>query len=46
DPHGALARQGGSAALPTTLFYSPDGRLIARHLGEMSRASLTHYLDK
>ncbi|MEX5591204.1 TlpA family protein disulfide reductase, partial [Pseudomonas urmiensis] len=38
--------QVGSAALPTTLFYSPDGRLIDSHLGELSRASLTHYLDK
>ncbi|KAA8696905.1 Uncharacterized protein ALO80_03916 [Pseudomonas caricapapayae] len=46
DPHGEFARQVGSAALPTTLFYSPDGRLIGSHLGELSRASLTHYLDK
>ncbi|RML28431.1 hypothetical protein ALQ98_04610 [Pseudomonas syringae pv. lapsa] len=46
DPDGEFARQVGSAALPTTLFYSPDGRLIDSHLGELSRASLTHYLDK
>jgi thiol-disulfide isomerase/thioredoxin len=46
DPEGEFARQVGSAALPTTLFYSPDGRLIGSHLGELSRASLTHYLDK
>ncbi|PBP39800.1 peroxiredoxin [Pseudomonas syringae] len=46
DPDGEFARQVGSAALPTTLFYSPDGRLIGSHLGELSSASLTHYLDK
>lgn len=46
DPDGEFARQVGSVALPTTLFYSPDGRLIDSHLGELSRASLTHYLDK
>ncbi|KFE48376.1 Thiol-disulfide isomerase or thioredoxin [Pseudomonas congelans] len=46
DPDGEFARKVGSVALPTTLFYSPDGRLTGSHLGELSRASLTHYLDK
>ncbi|KTB58024.1 peroxiredoxin [Pseudomonas viridiflava ICMP 13104] len=45
DTDGEFARQVGSVALPTTLFYSPRGRLTGSHLGEMSRASLTHYLD-
>ncbi|MCF5646703.1 redoxin domain-containing protein, partial [Pseudomonas syringae] len=45
DTDGEFARQVGSVALPTTLFYSPQGRLTGSHLGEMSRASLTHYLD-
>ncbi|SOQ07840.1 peroxiredoxin [Pseudomonas syringae pv. avii] len=45
DPEGEFAREVGSAALPTTLFYSSDGRLTGSHMGEMSRASLTHYLD-
>ncbi len=45
DPDGEFARQVGSVALPTTLFYSPQGHLTGSHLGELSRASLTHYLD-
>jgi thiol-disulfide isomerase/thioredoxin len=46
DDTGELARQVGSAALPTTLFYRPDGRLLASHLGELSAASLTHALEQ
>jgi thiol-disulfide isomerase/thioredoxin len=45
DDSGQLAQQVGSAALPTTLFYNPDGRLLATHLGELSAASLQHTLD-
>jgi hypothetical protein len=32
-------------ALPTTLFYSPDGRLLGSHLGELSQASLARALE-
>ncbi|MNF90202.1 hypothetical protein D3C84_727590 [compost metagenome] len=32
-------------ALPTTLFYDADGRLVGSHLGELSRASLSHALE-
>ncbi|PFR81698.1 peroxiredoxin, partial [Bacillus cereus] len=32
-------------ALPTTLFYSPDGRLLGSHLGELSNASLARALE-
>lgn len=46
DGSGELARRVGSAALPTTLFYRPDGRLSASHLGELSNASLTHALGQ
>jgi thiol-disulfide isomerase/thioredoxin len=46
DDTGELARQVGSTALPTTLFYRPDGRLLASHLGELSAASLTHALEQ
>jgi thiol-disulfide isomerase/thioredoxin len=46
DDTGELARRVGSAALPTTLFYRPDGRLSASHLGELSNASLTHALGQ
>jgi len=46
DDTGELARRVGSAALPTTLFYRPDGGLSASHLGELSNASLTHVLGQ
>jgi hypothetical protein len=45
DGTGQLAQHVGSMALPTTVFYSAEGRLIGSHLGELSRASLTRYLD-
>ncbi|SEJ02216.1 TlpA disulfide reductase family protein [Pseudomonas sp. NFR16] len=45
DDSGELARSVGSAALPTTLFYNPDASLSGSHLGELSDASLKHYLD-
>lgn len=45
DGQGELAQQVGSAALPTTLFYRPDGRLLGSHLGEVSNASLKRSLD-
>jgi thiol-disulfide isomerase/thioredoxin len=45
DGNGELAQQVGSAALPTTLFYRPDGRLLGSHLGELSNASLKRSLD-
>jgi thiol-disulfide isomerase/thioredoxin len=40
DPAAALGHAVGSSALPTTLFYSADGRLHHLHLGELSAASL------
>ncbi|MBV6290329.1 TlpA disulfide reductase family protein [Pseudomonas aegrilactucae] len=45
DTGGQLAQQVGSMALPTTLFYDADGRLVGSHLGELSRASLRHALE-
>ncbi|GGU84998.1 thiol:disulfide interchange protein [Pseudomonas laurentiana] len=45
DSGGQLGQQVGSMALPTTLFYTPDGRLHGSHLGELSRASLSHALE-
>ena len=42
DGTGELARKVGSMALPTTLFYNAEGRLVGSHLGELSRASLRH----
>ncbi|MFP3923751.1 prolipoprotein diacylglyceryl transferase family protein [Pseudomonas sp. W5-36] len=45
DDSGELGRRAGSAALPTTLFYGMNGRQLDGHLGELSSASLTHYLN-
>ena len=45
DGTGLLAQRVGSMALPTTLFYDADGRLVGSHLGELSRASLRHALE-
>lgn len=45
DAGGQLAAKVGSMALPTTLFYDADGRLVGSHLGELSRASLHHALQ-
>ena len=45
DSQGNLGRALGSVALPTTLFYSADGKLLGSHLGELSTASLNHALE-
>ncbi|PMZ30072.1 peroxiredoxin, partial [Pseudomonas sp. GW247-3R2A] len=45
DGSGRLGQAVGSMALPTTLFYSPDGRLLGSHLGELSDASLARALE-
>ena len=44
DPGRRLARHVGASGLPTTLFYDSNGRLVDSHLGELSKASLTHAL--
>lgn len=46
DRHGNVARQAGSAALPTTLFYDADGRLVDSHLGQLSKATLARALAR
>ncbi|MFP3515063.1 TlpA disulfide reductase family protein [Pseudomonas sp. SIMBA_077] len=45
DSNGQLAQKVGSMALPTTLFYSADGRLLRSHLGELSDASLAQAME-
>ncbi|NMY38003.1 MULTISPECIES: TlpA disulfide reductase family protein [unclassified Pseudomonas] len=45
DSGGQLGQKVGSMALPTTLFYNADGRLLASHLGELSEASLARALE-
>lgn len=46
DISGSMGRTTGSQALPTTLFYGADGQQVGAHLGELSRASLTHNLER
>ncbi len=45
DPTTELGRVSGSRALPTTLFYDAEGRLVDHHLGELSEASLKQKLE-
>lgn len=46
DPSAGIGREVGSMALPTTLFYDANGRLVDTHLGELSVASLTSKLNQ
>lgn len=46
DPRSEVGRQAGSAALPTTLFYDADGRLVDSHLGQLSKATLARALER
>lgn len=46
DSEAALGKAAGSSALPTTLFYDAQGRLVDTHLGELSDASLASKLQK
>lgn len=45
DDSASLSQAVGSMALPTTLFYSADARLLGSHLGELSEASLARALE-
>lgn len=45
DPASAMSLAVGSSALPVTLFYDAQGRLVRSHVGELSRASLAHALQ-
>jgi hypothetical protein len=46
DADTGLGRAIGSTALPTTLFYDANGRLVDTHLGELSAASLASKLNQ
>lgn len=46
DRRSEVGRQAGSAALPTTLFYDADGRLVDSHLGQLSKATLARALER
>ena len=42
DTQGDVAAAYGVSALPTTVFVSPSGRVVARHVGAITPATLTH----
>lgn len=44
DPETKLSQALGVQGLPTTFFFDREGRLVARHLGELSEALLLGYL--
>lgn len=46
DRDAGLGKAVGSQALPTTLFYDREGRLVDTHLGELSAASLANKLKQ
>lgn len=46
DRDASLGKAAGSMALPTTLFYDREGRLVDTHLGELSAASLANKLKQ
>ncbi len=46
DPDGKVATSYGLFGMPTTLFVSPDGRLLEKHTGELSEAALTESISR
>lgn len=46
DPGKKLGEQLGSTALPTTLFFDANGRLVDTHIGALSSASLASKLQR
>jgi thioredoxin-related protein len=44
DPETRLSQALGIQGLPTTFFFDREGRLVSRHLGELSEALLLGYL--
>jgi len=46
DLGGGIAREVGSAGLPTTLFYDAAGRLADTHVGALSAATLASKLSR
>ena len=46
DPGAGVGREISSAGLPTTLFYSADGRLVDTHVGQLTPGSLAAKLSK
>lgn len=45
DARGDLMAAAGVRALPATFVVAPDGRVVSRHLGEMSFAEINSMID-
>lgn len=45
DPSSGVSQATGARALPTTLFFDADGRLVDVHMGELTRAGLAQKLQ-
>ncbi len=46
DPEGATATSYGLYGMPTTIFISPDGRILQRHRGEISESQLRREIER
>jgi thiol:disulfide interchange protein len=46
DPQGSAGTSLGHSALPTTLFFDAQGRLVGTRIGELSQATLTQRLTE
>ena len=46
DPNSRTMAETGARALPTTLYFNPEGRLVDTHLGELTGASLADTLRR
>jgi len=46
DPFSSVSQETGARALPTTLFFDSDGRLVDVHMGELTRAGLARKLER
>ena len=46
DPQGATASAYGLYGMPTTVFISPDGRILERHRGEISESELRRQIER
>lgn len=46
DPDGDVFRDYDSVGMPTTVFISPDGRILGRHTGEITSVALEDALRR
>ena len=46
DPEGSTAAAYGLYGMPTTIFISPDGRILERHRGEISESQLRREIER